>query len=186
VNSAASALEVDYDDAYKFCKTWFVSALDENLLIWRARNQNKHGDDLENFKPWVELRTDYCDAVKYSGSIGIDLPDRDQLKSAKRVQMQKYIDKADNIRASSSLLAHITVNGVRLTSEKNPLDYRNNVTFGGSRYKGNFISTLRWGIPPPPPFNNAAHKDRSRTRTRTESRLVPRPSYMTMNGRITH
>jgi hypothetical protein len=38
VNSAASALEVDYDDAYKFCKTWFVSALDENLLIWRARN----------------------------------------------------------------------------------------------------------------------------------------------------
>jgi hypothetical protein len=56
VNSAAAVLEVDYDDAYKFCKDWFVSALDENLLIWRARNQNKHGDDLTNFKPWIELR----------------------------------------------------------------------------------------------------------------------------------
>ena len=118
VNSAASALEVDYDAAYRFCKTWFVSALDENLLIWRARNQHKHGDDLKNFKPWVELRKDYCDAVKYLESIGVDLPERDQLKSAKRVQMQKYIDKADNIRASSSLLAHIEVNGARLTAEE--------------------------------------------------------------------
>jgi hypothetical protein len=118
VNSAASALEVDYGAAYRFCKTWFVSALDENLLIWRARNQNKHGDDLENLKPWVELRKDYCDAVKYLDRIGIDLPDRDQLKSAKRVQMQNYIDKADNIRASSSLLAHITANGVSLTSDE--------------------------------------------------------------------
>ena len=80
--------------------------------------QNKHGDDLENFKPWAELRKGYCDAVKYLDRIGIDLPDRDQLKSAKRVQMQKYIDKADNIRASSSLLAHITVNGVSLTSDE--------------------------------------------------------------------
>ena len=85
---------------------------------WRARNQNKHGDDLANFKPWIELRQGYGDAVKYLGSVGINLPDRDQLRSAKRVQMQEYIDKADDIRASSSMLAHITVNGESLTSEE--------------------------------------------------------------------
>ena len=43
-------------DAHKFCKAWFKSALDENLLIWRARNLEKHGDDLSDYKPWFNLR----------------------------------------------------------------------------------------------------------------------------------
>ena len=118
VNSAASVLEVDYEDAHKFCKTWFKSALDENLLIWRARNMNKHGDDLSNFKPWFDLRQDYFAALKYLKRIGEDLPEKAQLLSARREQMQKYIDKADDIHAASSLLTHIHVGGRSLSMEE--------------------------------------------------------------------
>ena len=64
---------------------------------------NKHGDDLSNFKPWFDLRQDYFAAIKYLKRIGEDLPDKAQLLSARREQMQKYIDKADDIHVASSL-----------------------------------------------------------------------------------
>ena len=103
---------------HKFCITWFKSAVDENLLIWRARNMNKHGDDLSNFKQWFDLRQDYFAAIKYLKRIGEDLPDKAQLLSARREQMQKYIDKADDIHAASSLLTHIHVGGRSLSMEE--------------------------------------------------------------------
>ena len=118
VNSAADVLEVEYDDAYKFCTAWFKSALDENLLIWRARNLNKHGDGLSNFKPWFDLREDYFAAVRYLEKVGIQLPDRTQLGSARREVMQQRIDQADDIRAASTMLAHITVGGRSLSIEE--------------------------------------------------------------------
>jgi len=118
VNSAASVLEVEYDDAHKFCKAWFKSALDENLLIWRARNLEKHGDDLSDYKPWFNLRQDYFAAVRYLEKVGIELPDRAQVGSARREVMQQRIDQADDIRAGSSMLAHITVGGRSLTTEE--------------------------------------------------------------------
>ena len=106
------------DDAHKFCKAWFKSALDENLLIWRARNLEKHGDDLSDYKPWFNLRQDYFAAVRYLEKVGIELPDRAQVGSARREVMQQRIDQADDIRAGSSMLAHITVGGRSLTTEE--------------------------------------------------------------------
>ena len=59
VNSAAASLKVNYDEASRFCKKWFKSALDEGLMIWRARNLNKHNGNLQECIPYLELRRDY-------------------------------------------------------------------------------------------------------------------------------
>ena len=79
---------------------------------------NKHGDGLSNFKPWFDLREDYFAAVRYLEKVGIQLPNRTQLGSARREVMQQRIDQADDIRAESSVLAHITVGGRSLTIEE--------------------------------------------------------------------
>ena len=50
--------------------------------------------------------------------VGIELPDRTQLGSARREVMQQRIDQADDIRAESTMLAHITAGGRSLTIEE--------------------------------------------------------------------
>ena len=45
VDSAAVALDTDFNKAKKFCVQWFKLSLDEALLIWKARNQAKHGHE---------------------------------------------------------------------------------------------------------------------------------------------
>ena len=118
VNSAAATLNVEYDEAFRFCKKWFKSALDEGLMIWRARNLHKHNGNLESCISYADLRHDYFDAVRYLNEIGVDLPDKTALRTMRREGMQKYIDKADDARAFNSMMPFVTVNGKQLTCEE--------------------------------------------------------------------
>jgi hypothetical protein len=118
VNSASAILSVEYDDAFRFCKKWFKSALDEGLMIWRARNLNKHNGKLGECISYVDLRRDYFDAVRYLDSIGVELPARNVIRNMRREGMQKYIDKADDTRASNSMLSFVTVDGSQLTRDE--------------------------------------------------------------------
>jgi len=118
VNSAAVTLDVEYDEAFRFCKKWFKSALDEGLMIWRARNLNKHNGNLEECIPYADLRHDYYDSVRYLSDIGVDLPEKRAIRTMRREGMQKLIDKADDARASSSMMSFVTVNGKQLTREE--------------------------------------------------------------------
>ena len=118
VNSAVASLQVDYDEASRFCKKWFKSALDEGLMIWRARNLNKHGGNLQECIPYLELRRDYFDAINYLHNIGVALPEKPQIRSMRREGMQRYIDKADDVRAASSILSYLKVNGKLLTQDE--------------------------------------------------------------------
>lgn len=118
VNSAAATLNVEYDEAFRFCKKWFKSALDEGLMIWRARNLHKHNGNLEDCISYADLRHDYFAAVRYLNEIGVDLPDKTALRTMRREGMQKYIDKADDARASNSMMPFVTVNGKQLTCEE--------------------------------------------------------------------
>ena len=56
--------------------------------------------------------------MRYLEKVGIELPDRAQVGSARREVMQQRIDQADDIRAGSSMLAHITAGGRSLTTEE--------------------------------------------------------------------
>ena len=109
VSSAADALEIDYDDAAKFCKKWFEISLDESILIWRARNFHKHGKhNADELIPWHELRTEYFSALKIlkSSNVVIENP-----RMADRHQMVRTIKKASDMRLDNSILAHVTANG---------------------------------------------------------------------------
>ena len=118
MNPASAILSVEYDDAFRFCKKWFKSALDEGLMIWRARNLNKHNGKLDECISYVDLRRDYFDAVRYLDSIGVELPARNVIRNMRREGMQKYIDKADDTRASNSMLSFVTVDGSQLTRDE--------------------------------------------------------------------
>ena len=109
VSSAADALEIDYDDAAKFCKKWFEISLDESILIWRARNFHKHGQaNADELTPWQELRTEYFSALRIlkSNYFVIENP-----RIADRHQMVRIIKKASDMRLDNSILAHVTANG---------------------------------------------------------------------------
>ena len=118
VNSAAASLKVDYEEAFRFCKKWFKSALDEGLMIWRARNLHKHNGNIQECIPYLDLRSDYYAAVRYLDSNGFTLPDKSQIRSMRREGMQRFIDKADDVRAASSILSHLKVNGKLLSKEE--------------------------------------------------------------------
>ena len=113
-----ASLNVDYEEAFKFCKKWFKSALDEGLMIWRARNLHKHNGNIKECIPYLDLRRDYFDAVRYLDSNGFNLPEKSQIRSMRREGMQRYIDKADDARAANSILSHLKVNGKLLTQEE--------------------------------------------------------------------
>ena len=87
-------------------------------MIWRARNLHKHNGNLEECIPYADLRHDYCDSVRYLSDIGVDLPEKRAIRTMRREGMQKLIDKADDARASSSMMSFVTVNGKQLTREE--------------------------------------------------------------------
>ena len=58
------------------------------------------------------------DAIKYLSSIEVALPEKPQIRSMRREGMQRYIDKADDARAASSILPHLKVNGKLLTQDE--------------------------------------------------------------------
>ena len=68
--------------------------------------------------PYLDLRSDYFAAVRYLDSNGFNLPDKSQIRSMRREGMQRYIDKADDARAASSILSHLKVNGKLLSKEE--------------------------------------------------------------------
>ena len=117
-NAAGLDAELYYDEAFRFCKKWFKSALDEGLMIWRARNLHKHNGNIQECTPYLDLRSDYFAAVRYLDSNGFTLPDKSQIRSMRREGMQRFIDKADDVRAASSILAHLKVNGKLLSKEE--------------------------------------------------------------------
>ena len=118
VNSAAAALETDFNTAKKFCVSWFKLALDEALLIWKARNLAKHGGDQTDLTPWHEMVRQYHSALIELQKQGLDIPDRPQIRKANLTTMQKYIDKASELRLSQSIIAHVQLNGADLNANE--------------------------------------------------------------------
>ena len=90
-------LIVDFNTAKKFCVSWFKLALDEALLIWKARNLAKHGGDQTDLIPWHEMVRQYHNALIELQKQGQDIPDRPQIRKANLTTMQKYIDKASEL-----------------------------------------------------------------------------------------
>ena len=89
--------------------------LDESLLIWRARNNEKHGGQTE-VTGWHEMVDKYKDAVRYLQRQNMPLPHPDVLRKANRQVMIRYINKADDARLHGTLLSHfVNENGTGLS-----------------------------------------------------------------------
>jgi hypothetical protein len=56
--------------------------------------------------------------VRYLSDIGVDLPEKSVIRTMRREGMQKFIDKADDARASSSMMSFVMVSGKQLTREE--------------------------------------------------------------------
>ena len=118
VASAAAALDSDFKTAKKFCVSWFKLALDEALLIWKARNLAKHGGELPDQTPWHEMVRQYHSALIDLRKQGLDIPDKPQIRKANRTTMKRYVDQASELRLSRSIISHVQVNGNNLNADE--------------------------------------------------------------------
>ena len=55
----------------------------------------------------------YHDALIELRKHGLEIPDKPQIRKANMTTMQSYVDKANELRLSQSLMSHIQVNGRR-------------------------------------------------------------------------
>ena len=88
---------------------WFKLSLDEGLLIWKARNQAKHGEDQDTQAPWHEMVKQYHDALATLRKFGQKLPDKPVIRKANRAAMENCIEKANELRLSQSIIVHLHV-----------------------------------------------------------------------------
>ena len=111
-------MDTEFNKAKLFCVKWFKLSLDEALLIWKARNQAKHGHEPADLTPWHEIVNQYHNALESLRKHGLDIPDKPTIRKANRAAMNKCIERASELRLSRSILSHIQVEGNPLSQQQ--------------------------------------------------------------------